>query len=173
MKVINLFGGPGTGKSTLAAELFAALKKQGINCELVTEFAKDLVWSNRNHELQDQIYIFGKMYHHLWRLQDRVEVAIVDSPLPLCIYYGNGRHEGFDMLVMSCFHEFENINYILERRGFKYQQEGRYQTEQEADQVHDEIKDLLDFYDITAEGVEVMGMSRVDVIMERLHHLWK
>jgi adenylylsulfate kinase-like enzyme len=43
LHVINLFGGPGTGKSTLAAALFTDLKMKGINAELVTEFAKDLV----------------------------------------------------------------------------------------------------------------------------------
>ena len=42
--VINLFGGPGCGKSTIAAELFAILKKQGYEVELVTEYAKDKVW---------------------------------------------------------------------------------------------------------------------------------
>ncbi len=42
--VVNLLGGPGSGKSTTAADVFARLKWQDINCELVTEFAKDLVW---------------------------------------------------------------------------------------------------------------------------------
>jgi predicted ATPase len=61
LKVINLYGGPGTGKSTTAAALFALMKREGYNVELVTEFAKDLVWTERNKELGDQIYIFGKM----------------------------------------------------------------------------------------------------------------
>lgn len=41
-KVINLYGGPGTGKSTTAAMLFAKMKLAGFNCEYVPEFAKDL-----------------------------------------------------------------------------------------------------------------------------------
>ena len=40
--IINLFGGPGTGKSTGAAYIFAKLKMCGVNCELITEFAKDM-----------------------------------------------------------------------------------------------------------------------------------
>ena len=39
--VINLIGGPCSGKSTIAAELFARLKKMGVHCELVSEYIKD------------------------------------------------------------------------------------------------------------------------------------
>ena len=37
--IINLWAGPGAGKSTLAAELFAAIKKtrRDLSCELVAE----------------------------------------------------------------------------------------------------------------------------------------
>lgn len=42
--VINLIGSPGTGKSTIAAELFARMKWLGFDVELVSEYAKELVW---------------------------------------------------------------------------------------------------------------------------------
>ena len=42
--VVNLYGAPGSGKSTGAAYIFAKLKMLGVNCELITEFAKDKVW---------------------------------------------------------------------------------------------------------------------------------
>ena len=42
--VINLFAGPGVGKSTTAARVFAELKLKGVNCEMALEFAKDKVW---------------------------------------------------------------------------------------------------------------------------------
>ena len=41
--VVNLIGGPGSGKSTTAAGLFYNLKKLGINCEMALEYAKDKV----------------------------------------------------------------------------------------------------------------------------------
>lgn len=44
MIVINLFGEPGAGKSTGAAYVFAMLKMNGVNAELVTEYAKDITW---------------------------------------------------------------------------------------------------------------------------------
>lgn len=142
MKVINLFAGPGCGKSTTAAALFALMKRRGLNVEMITEFAKDLVWTERNKELGDQIYIFGKMYHKLWRLRDKVDYVITDSPLPFCSYYDREGLPYFNELVMSAFNSFDNINFVLERN-FPYQQEGRYQTEEEAKQVHQDILQLI------------------------------
>lgn len=42
--IVNLVAGPGTGKSTTMAGVFYKLKSLGIDCEMVTEFAKELVW---------------------------------------------------------------------------------------------------------------------------------
>ena len=153
LKVINLYGGPGTGKSTTAAALFALMKRNGINVELVTEFAKDLVWTERNKELGDQIYIFGKMYHKLWRLRDKVEYVIIDSPLPLCSYYDREGLPGFKELVFNMYNTFTNYNFRLKRR-FKYQEEGRYQTESEADKVDDDLINL-----VKENGVELIDLS--------------
>ena len=147
MKVINLFGGPGTGKSTLAASIFASLKMRGFNAELVTEFAKDLVWSERNKELNDQVYILGKMYHKLWRLKDKVDVVVIDSPLPLCIYYDGYRTKYLAEMCMWLFDSFDNFNILLQRH-FPYQQEGRYQDEAGAIKVHEDIMGLMGEYRI-------------------------
>jgi len=65
--VCNLVGSPGSGKSTLAAFVFAKLKMIGVNCELVTEFAKDKVWEKNNEALSNQIYIFAKQYYRMSR----------------------------------------------------------------------------------------------------------
>lgn len=49
--VINLFAGPGAGKSTTAARLFSTLKLRGKNAELVQEFAKGAAWEKRSQKL--------------------------------------------------------------------------------------------------------------------------
>ena len=41
--VINLIGGPGSGKSTTASGIFYTLKKMGINCEISCENAVDVI----------------------------------------------------------------------------------------------------------------------------------
>ena len=71
--VVNIFGGAGVGKSTVSAELFAKLKKKGLEVEYVTEFAKDLVWEKRDETFKDQAYIFGKQYHRIFRVIDKVD----------------------------------------------------------------------------------------------------
>jgi adenylate kinase family enzyme len=38
MLVVNLWGGPGSGKSTGACYIFAQLKLLGVNCEYVSEY---------------------------------------------------------------------------------------------------------------------------------------
>ena len=46
MKKVVFIGGPGSGKSTIAAETFVTLKKQNINAELVTEWIRQDIWLN-------------------------------------------------------------------------------------------------------------------------------
>ena len=166
MKVINLFGGPGCGKSTTAAALFALMKRQGMNVEMITEFAKDLVWTERNKELGDEVYIFGKMYHKLWRLRDKVDYVITDSPLPFCHYYDRENIPYFKEFAMSAFNSFDNINFSLVR-SFPYQQEGRYQTEAEADKVHEEIMEMVEDYGIKIDYF-VTGSEPEVVILDFL-----
>jgi ABC-type multidrug transport system ATPase subunit len=58
--IINLFGGPGSGKSTTAAYLYAGLKNQGVNAELIREYVKDWAYESRTVGVFDQLYFFGK-----------------------------------------------------------------------------------------------------------------
>lgn len=141
---VNLFGGPGAGKSTTAARLFAELKEEGINCELITEYAKDKVWEESYHVLDNQIYMFGKQSHRQFRVKNKVDVLITDSPLPMMLHYGRDFSMCFKDLVMEVFHEYDNLNYIIERgNAFQYNPVGRNQDEVEAQLIHDEIRNLL------------------------------
>lgn len=63
--IINLFGGPGTGKSTLMAQLYAKLKILGYETEMAPEFAKEKVWEESYKTLEDQIYVFAKQLHKI------------------------------------------------------------------------------------------------------------
>ena len=78
--VVNLFGGPGCGKSTLMAGIFHQLKIQGYDCEMVTEFAKDIVWEERTELLKEQIYVFTNQNYRLFRVNGKVDIIITDSP---------------------------------------------------------------------------------------------
>jgi len=58
--VINLMAGPGVGKSTLMAQLFARLKILGYEVEMVPEYVKEKVWDESWKVMEDAIYVFGK-----------------------------------------------------------------------------------------------------------------
>ncbi len=135
LKVINLYGGPGSGKSTMAARCFAELKMNGYNVELVTEYAKDLTWAGREKTLRDQLYILAKQHDRLRRLEGQVELVITDSPLLLCLVYVRGHplydNAAFASLVRSLDETFYRHDYFV-RRCKAYNPRGRNQTEHEA-----------------------------------------
>ena len=147
--VINLFGAPGSGKSTGAAFIFSQLKMRGVNCELITEYAKDKTWEKNTEALSCQEYIFGKQSFRMKRCRDKVDVIITDSPLPLGIFYNTnpvlGEH--YENLVLDVFNTYENMNYALVRDK-PYNPIGRNQTEAESDEIGDRIQFFLEDHDI-------------------------
>lgn len=118
--VVNLFGGPGCGKSTVAAGLFYKLKCDGFyDCELVTEVAKDIIWSGAPHQLANQPYVFGEQYFRLWRLIGKVDVIITDSPILLSVNYDVTKTQEFEDLCLAKFREFNNHNFYLTRTDYQ------------------------------------------------------
>jgi len=148
--LVNLFAGPGTGKSTMAAELFAAIKKQHINCELITEVPKDYVWDGALDLLNNQVLILGNQYHRIFRVLDKVEIAIIDSSILYGLVYKSPKlPKSFDAFVLDLFNLHDNCNFYINRTDFGvYQQEGRVQSLTEAIQKDKEIKDMLDTHNI-------------------------
>ena len=86
--VINLFGGPGTGKSTVAAGVFSKLKSISINAEYIQEYAKDKAWEGNEFTLQCQPYITAKQLYRMHRVMGKAEVLVTDSPLIQGMAYG-------------------------------------------------------------------------------------
>jgi hypothetical protein len=167
--VVNLFAGPGVGKSTTAARIFAELKMHGVNCEMALEFAKDKVWEESFKTMDDQIYIFGKQFHKIWRLKDKVDVIICDSPLPISIVYDKENSDALHTLIMEQFNKFDNYNVLLTRSG-EYQKEGRVQTEEEAKGVDEMVKKVLKDYNIVHRVMPIDGaaMKITERILEEL-----
>lgn len=165
--IVNLFGGPGSGKSTIASDVFSKLKWMGISCELVGEYAKDKVWENAHEILNDQIYVFGKQFHRIFRLNEKVDIIITDSPILLSIIYDKQKRKTFQQLVIEEYNKFNNINFFI-KRVKPYSSIGRLQTEEEAKNKDNEIKNLL--YSISnLECKEIYGdVSAVDIIMDEI-----
>lgn len=142
--VVNLFGAPGAGKSTVMASLFSKLKNSGINCEMAPEFPKELVWEHREKTLEDDIYIFAKQNHRLSRLQGQVDVIVTDRPLPVSLLY-NQKHNGpscLAELIRRTFQQYQNQNYFVLRQK-PYNPHGRLESEAESDARVSELELLL------------------------------
>lgn len=141
--VVNLIGGPGSGKSTIAAGLFYELKKLGYKAELVTEYAKDKVYEKSFKTLSDQFYVFGHQFHKIWTLIGEADIIITDSPFILSIYYSKMDSEYFEPFVVEQYKKFNNITCFVNRET-KYQTNGRMQTEEEAIAIDLQVKQMLE-----------------------------
>ena len=161
--VINLIGGPGSGKSTIASGLFYNLKKNGIDCEMALEFAKDKVWEESYRTLDDQIYVFGKQYHRLWKLLGKVDVIITDSPLLLSAIYNKEQSDYFEDFIIEQFKKFNNKVYFIERNPSQYQENGRMQNLEEAIEIDEQILDILKRNNISF--INIINEKAVDFIL--------
>lgn len=155
-KVINLFSGPGAGKSTLAAGLFHQMKMDGYNVELVTEYAKDKVWDCHKAAFDNQIYLFAKQHNRQFRLIDKVDYIITDSPLLLSLHYGifncDKQAKAFKKFVRCTWDTFDNINFFI-RRMKPYTEVGRNQTLDEAKEIDASVYGILN-----DSGIDYIGI---------------
>ena len=147
--VINLIGAPGSGKSTGAGYVFAHLKMNGINCELVQEYAKARVWQNDLEVFQNQLYVIGKQTLYQSRLKGKVEVIITDSPILMGAFYAKQLeyYEPFKQVLYSIHQEYNNLDYYVERVK-PYNPKGRFQDEKGSDEVGVEILKLYESFNV-------------------------
>jgi len=147
LKVINLIAPPGAGKSTIAAGLFASLKMDHLNVELVPEYAKTIVWWDRTRELEDQLYITAKQNHKQFMLIGKADLVVTDSSIILGLLYQptwwcDDLKENFKGVVKCHLNSYDN-KFIFIERNHEYDPKGRNQTEEEAKNIEVELKLLL------------------------------
>ncbi len=172
--IINLYGGPGAGKTTAAMELTSALKKAGYNVEYVSEYAKELVLEKRFDLLEDQEHVTNEQYHKLDRLRDSgVEIIVTDSPVLLGKIYGAGKiSEEYDKQLMDYYNSFNNFNLVV-KRGEGYQQAGRRENLTQAQELDKKIVSMLRtnelFYGNYNHDEIEKTVSRINTTFARLY----
>ena len=159
MKVINLYGGPGVSKSTTAAGLFHKMKMNGYKVELLTEFAKELTYSNDTTRLNDQLLVLAEQHHRLFRLKGQVDYVITDSPINMGQVYVNADNipvKEYSDFNNALFNRYDNVNFFLNRsKSVQYQTFGRSQSLEEALHKDIEIKHLLDSNSIIYTEIDI------------------
>ncbi len=140
--LVNLWAGPGAGKSTLAAETFAALKRDQVPCELVTEYVKRWAWRGERIGTFDDVYITAKQLRAESSLYGKVQVIVTDSPIGLGAVYEQIYHPTRQTMALLCasirarqLAEGIKILDLYVVRSKPYVQDGRYESEEKARQV--------------------------------------
>lgn len=144
-QIINIYAGPGAGKSTTAAGLFHRMKSENISCELVTEFAKDVVWEGTVSQLRNQLWVFANQHNRIFKLLGKVDYIITDSPLLLSTIYGPESefyNPELQELIIKTVDSMNNRNFFL-LRSKPFHQQGRLHDESEALELDKEILDML------------------------------
>ena len=151
--IVNILGGPGSGKSTTRAALFAKLKLLGYNCEEATEWCKAKVYEKNAYVFTDQLYIFSKQRKSLLQMINDVDIIVTDSPIILSALYEEPYDSMHAELYAYEFSRFNNLNIFLNRVK-PYNHIGRHQTEIEAKKVDAILVQMLDNMRIRCYNVD-------------------
>ena len=152
--ILSLYGGPGSGKSTSAAFMFAMFKHAGTNAELVREYVKDnWAWEKRPIGEFDQLYFLAKQMRREYTLLDKVDFVVTDSPVWMASYYAEKYCEAYirHSVLSSALGYYEQTKkrghrhvHVWVKRSKPYNPAGRYQTETEARAIDGELRAFLE-----------------------------
>lgn len=152
-KIINLFCGPGGGKSSIAAGITYKLKKNHISCDQPYEFPKLLAWDDNHSAIQDQLYVLANQHRGIVKSYGKVDYIVLDSPILLSLTYRNyykGTEypsslygESFDKMVLDTFNQYDNINIVLDRADGVHNNDERYQNLEESKELDIVIENSL------------------------------
>jgi nicotinamide riboside kinase len=163
-KLINLFGGPGIGKSSIAAGLTYKLKKKHISCNNPYEFPKKLAWDHNIPAIKDQLYVFANQHRGIAECYGKVDYIIIDSPVLFSTIYHTYYTKGypaefygqpFHDLVVDLHKKYDNLNILLERADGVHNDGERFQDKEESIAIDKLCKEILDKHDIPYHTIKV------------------
>lgn len=160
-KLINVYAGPGAGKSMFCMELLAELKKIGCNkgfsAEYVSEAAKEYVWTDSpimDGTEKHQLILLGEQLHKLERLNGNVDFIITDSPIILNALYNKECTYGFEEMIIRLSRTYDSYNLFLERDlSVPYETAGRLQDLEGAQELDRKLKRILSKHGIPFKTV--------------------
>lgn len=170
LKIINLFGAAGIGKSSVRSGVYWLMNSLGYSIQEVDEYAKYLELTNQRDILRNQqSIVLAHQHNKQVILKGKYEFAVTDSPLHLCGYYASRGYVGlqenppmphFNEVIMHSYQEFENINFYLTRDLSKnFQEAGRSQKVEDSLRDQALIKEYLLSQGLSFFEIEVSLLS--------------
>ena len=173
-KIINIFAGPGAGKSMFCMELLAEMKKIGCNkgftAEYVSEAAKEYVWTDSplmSGSEKHQLILLGEQLHKLERLNGNVDFIITDSPLVLNALYNKECTYDFEKMVVRLMRTYDMDNYFLKRDlSVPYETAGRLQSLEDAIKIDERLKKILRRHRLPYKEIDYLPKEVAKEIIE-------
>jgi hypothetical protein len=148
---INLFGGPGVGKTSLAHWLTSELAKANVDVEYVDEWIKRLAYQKTEINGWMQRHVFNRQLEkEEFFLRHGISTIVTDSPLLMQMAYmeklpQSKRFIPLCLADLKVFdEEYRSINILLERGNLPYKSLGRWETHEEALAMDLRIKRLME-----------------------------
>jgi len=173
-KIINLFGGPGIGKSSIASGLTYKLKKKHITCDNPYEFPKLLAWDENHSAIRDQLFVLANQHRGIVKSYGKVDYIILDSPILLSLtyksFYKSNEYpatlygEQFDELVLDIYNRYDNINIVLKRSKGNHNNSERYQNLEESVELDNVIENSLKDNNLPYHTLNVDGKTVKNIL---------
>lgn len=149
MKVINLFGGPSSGKSTISAGLFYLMKLKHLEVVLIQEVATKMIEQKRIHKLNDQLGLLAEQHEPYFELEKEVDFLITDSPLILsALYQPKPYIKHFRKMTVATFNQYDNVNFWINRPKEGFSEKRRNHSLKESQVKDKELITLLNKYKV-------------------------
>lgn len=174
-KLINIFGSPGSGKSTFSLFLAGEMKLRGLNCEYAHEYIKYLIAKGQCSNF-DQLDILLEQYKQISAFYYNSDIVVTDSPLLLSTIYGEGyTHQSQLFSLAHAFNsEFNNFNILIEPPNSreKYKDSLRLQNYDQSLELYEKGFKNLTKYDLVIDNFFSLPrenlISLCDLILEKI-----
>lgn len=153
---INLWAGPGTGKSGLSGLLYGKLKETHIDCELVREYAKELYWEGKLKETE-QLIISTEQYKRELLIEGKNDVAIIDTSLLSGILHCPETYrQNLTDILFTLTKSWNMKHYFIERNlNSPYEHNGRRHTLSQSLELDNQILDFFRLHNIKYTTIKI------------------
>jgi len=134
----NLVGGPGSGKSTVAAYIYSELKLLGVQVELVREVIKEWVYLEQSPKSFDQLYICASQIRQedIFLRSHEKGIIVSDSSIDMNVsytkYYKSIYAEDLERIADKVELAYPSYTMFMIRDKSLFTEDGRYHNYEES-----------------------------------------